>query len=112
MKGDLYIATRSDRGDIVKIGRSYSVGKRCAALSASQCFRVRAAYVYPGCGAHEKGVHEALRHLRVAGGSGSEWFQLKAEQAREVVDRLVRPNRELNAYEQLMWELRILESMW
>ena len=112
MKGDLYIATRSDRGDIVKIGRSYNVGKRCAALSTSQCFRVRAMHVYPGCGAHEKGIHEALRHLRVSGGSGAEWFQLTAEQAREVVDGLVRPNRELDAYEQLMWELRIPEAMW
>jgi hypothetical protein len=112
MKGDLYIATRSDRGDIVKIGRSYNVRKWCAALSTSQCFRVSAAHVYPGCGAHERGVHEALQHLRVTGGSGAEWFQLTAEQARDVVDRIVCPNRELNAYEQLMWELRIPESMW
>ena len=96
----------------MKIGRSYNVRKRCAALSTSQCFRVSAAHVYPGCGAHERGVHEALPHLSVTGGSGAEWFQLTAEQARDVVDRIVCPNRELNAYEQLMWELRIPESMW
>ena len=43
---DLYIATRSDRGDIVKIGRSGDVRARCAALQTSQAFWVEPAVIF------------------------------------------------------------------
>ena len=121
MKADLYVATRSDRPDIVKVGRSCNVKKRCATLSASQCFKVDAAHVYPGCGDYERAIHEALQPHRVEGGSGTEWFKVSASQARDIVDNILPGlrasesrccRRELIGYELMMWELRIPESQW
>ena len=94
MKADLYIATRSDRPDIVKVGRSCNVTKRCATLSASQCFNVHPAHVYPGCGEYEKAVHEALGRHRVQGGRGIEWFGVSASEARDIVDAILPNKRE------------------
>ena len=93
-KQDLYIATRSDRSDIVKIGRSCDVKKRCANLSSSHCFTVNALYVYKGCGEHEKAVHRELQRHRIEGGSGTEWFKITAIEAHVIVNRLL-PNAPL-----------------
>ena len=93
-KQDLYIATRSDRSDIVKVGRSCDVKKRCANLSSSQCFTVNALYVYKGCGEHEKAVHRELQRHRIEGGSGTEWFKITAIEAHVIVNRLL-PNAPL-----------------
>ena len=107
MKADLYIATRSDRSDIVKVGRSANVKQRCSALSASQCFTVSPSHVYPGCGGLEKAVHEALQRHRVDGGSGKEWFRLTAAEAKCVVDRIKAEvdNKPSYGYELMMAEL-------
>ena len=116
MTADLYIATRSDRSDIVKVGRSANVKRRCSALSASQCFKVHPTHVYPGCGGYEKAVHEALQRYRMEGGSGREWFKISAPDARSIVDSILPGKRkadepkwggELIGYELMMWELRI-----
>ena len=109
-QADLYIATRSDRSDIVKVGRSCDVKRRCAALSASQCFKVCALYIYPGCGDHEKTAHHALERYRIEGGSGTEWFQISAVEAKDVVDRLLPSKRQVDnapsyGYELMMAEL-------
>ena len=88
MKADLYIATRSDRSDIVKVGRSANVKQRCSALSASQCFKVTPSHIYPGCGGLEKIVHEALQRYRIDGGSGREWFRLTPREAKAMVDAI------------------------
>jgi hypothetical protein len=89
MTADLYIASRSDRSDIVKIGRSGNVKRHCSALSASQCFKVRPTHVYPNCGGFEKAVHDALARYRVEGGSGREWFNISATAARRIVDDIL-----------------------
>lgn len=126
MKGDLYIATRSDRPDICKVGRSYDVKKRCATLSASQCFTIDPAHVYPGGGDYEKDVHIALREHRVGGGSSREWFKLSAADAKKIIDggvlgkgsrymlrviedgyRMIVGGRELSEYERMMREIGI-----
>ena len=107
MKADLYIATRSDRSDIVKVGRSANVKQRCSTLSASQCFKVTPSHVYPGCGGLEKAVHEALQRHRVDGGSGKEWFRLTAAEAKCVVDSIKAEvdNKPSYGYELMMAEL-------
>ena len=107
MKADLYIATRSDRPDIVKVGRSANAKQRCSALSASQCFTVSPSHVYPGCGGLEKAVREALQRHRIDGGSGREWFRLTAAEAKCVVDRIKAEvdNKPSYGYELMMAEL-------
>ena len=95
MVADLYIATRSDRPDIVKVGRSANVKRRCLELSASQCFRVQPAHVYPGCGDCEREVHEMLRPHQVSGGSGKEWFNIPASEAAKIVDTILPGRRRM-----------------
>ena len=71
---DLYIATRSDRGDIVKIGRSNDARARCTALQASQAFWMEASVIFTGQGFRETEIHQALKKRRVEGVPSREWF--------------------------------------
>jgi hypothetical protein len=77
----LYIATRSDAPDIVKIGRSNDPCRRCEGLSTSHCFTVSTAFVFHGYGRLEAAVHKALDDKRVLGGTGREWFRVSAVEA-------------------------------
>ena len=127
MVSDLYIATRSDRPGICKVGRSCNARKRCATLSASQCFTVDPVHVYPGGGGYEKDVHVALQEHRLDGGSGREWFKLSAADAKKIIEKVVpgrwnghsprsvvrkgelvaNPHHRLYDYELSMWQLGI-----
>ena len=84
---DLYLAIRSDRRGIVKIGRSDNPYRRCDSLAASHCFRVQPAVVYPGAGSCESAVHSLLDSRRVEGGPGREWFTVTLQQAVNAVHR-------------------------
>ena len=77
----LYIATRSDAPDIVKIGRPNDPRRRCEGLSSSHCFTVTTAFVFHGYGRLEAAVHKALDDTRVLGGTGREWFRVSATEA-------------------------------
>ena len=78
---DLYIATRSDAPDIVKVGRSNNPRRRCEGLSSSHCFTVSTAFIFHGHGRVEAAVHKALEDKRVLGGTGKEWFRVSAAEA-------------------------------
>ena len=82
----LYIMSNSLLPDIVKIGRSSNPEERAKQLGASHPFRLRVECSYGGKGFLEKSVHDRLKHRRVEGGLGREWYRLKAEQA----DTLIR----------------------
>ena len=71
---------------MVKIGRSACPEERAKQLAASHPFRIVVQYSYGEKGFLEKTVHDRLKHRRVEGGLGREWFRLTAEQA----DLLVR----------------------
>ena len=77
----LYIATRSDAPDIVKIGRPNDPRRRCEGLSSSHCFTVSIAFVFHVHGRLEAAVHKALDDKRALGGSGREWFRVSATEA-------------------------------
>ena len=77
----LYIATRSDAPDIVKIGRSNDPRRRCEGLSSSHCFTVSATFIFHGHGCVEAVVHRALEDKRVLGGTGKEWFRVSTSEA-------------------------------
>ena len=65
---DLYIAVRSDTSEVVKVGRSDDVYRRCAEVAAGQCFRVRPLAIFPGAGEYEAQAHAKLRpHIGYAG---------------------------------------------
>ncbi len=66
---------------IVKIGRSCNPEERAKQLSTSQPFRVVVERSYGGKGFLEKTLHDRLKHRRIEGGGGREWFQISAEQA-------------------------------
>jgi len=78
---DLYGASRSDRSDILKIGRSGNPGARCERLQASQIFYVGLVATFPGAGDLETVVHEILASRRVLGGPGREWFYVTPDEA-------------------------------
>jgi hypothetical protein len=78
---DLYVASRSDRSDILKIGRSSNPEARCERLQASQVFYVGLVATFPGAGDLEPVVHEILAGRRVLGGPGREWFYVTTDEA-------------------------------
>jgi len=82
---DLYVATRSDRSDILKIGRSSNPEARCERLQASQVFYVSLVATFPGAGDLEPVVHEILAGRRVLGGPGREWFYVTPDEAMAAV---------------------------
>ena len=82
---DLYLAIRSDRRGIVKIGRSNDPYRRCDALASSHCFRVQPTVIYPGAGSCEGAVHSVLDSKRVEGGPGRAWFAVTLQEASNAV---------------------------
>ena len=81
-EGDsLYIMSNSLLPDMVKIGRSVNPEERAKQLGASHPFRLAVEFSYGGKGFLEKTLHDRLKHRRVEGGHGREWFRLTAEQA-------------------------------
>jgi hypothetical protein len=88
---DLYIATRSDRADIVKIGRSSDVSARCAGLQTSQAFWVQPVAIFPGQGARETEIHQALKRRRVEGVPSREWFTCALPEAISLVGSYLFP---------------------
>ena len=64
-----------------KIGRSQSPEDRAKQLSAGHNFRLVVKCSYDGQGFLEKTMHNKLKHLRVEGAAGVEWFILTADQA-------------------------------
>ena len=77
----LYIMTNSLIPNIVKIGRSFNPEERARQLGMSHPFRLIVENSYGGKGFLERVLHDRLKHRRVEGGLGREWFKLKAEQA-------------------------------
>ena len=82
----LYIMSNSLLPDMVKIGRSCNPEERARQLGTSHPFRLTVEHSYGGKGFLEKTLHDRLKHRRVEGGLGREWFNLSAEQA----DTLIR----------------------
>ena len=76
----LYIATTSHRGDIVKVGRNDDPDARCRQLQASQPSYVQPAATLPFCG-KEGAVHQRLRCSRVNDGPGRERFGVTVAEA-------------------------------
>jgi len=77
----LYIMENSLLPGIVKIGRSTNPEERAKQLGASHPFRLTVQYSYGGKGFLEKTLHNRLKHRRVDGGNGREWFRISPEQA-------------------------------
>ena len=77
----LYIMSNSWRDDMVKIGRSSNPEERAKQMNASHPFRLAIEHSCGGKGFLEKPLHDRLKHRRVEGGPGREWFILSAEQA-------------------------------
>ena len=71
---DLYLAVRSDKPDIVNLGRS------------DDPHDVTVVHVFPGCGRMKKAVQKALEPYRVVGSSSREWFEIDLSTARAIVD--------------------------
>ena len=90
---DLYVASRSDRQDILKIGRSSNPEARCERLQVSQAFFVRLVATFPGAGDLEHKVHERLASRRVLGGPGREWFFVTVDEALTAIGQAEEPQR-------------------
>ena len=81
----LYIMSNSWRPDMVKIGRSSNPEERAKQMNMSHPFRLAIEHSYGGKGFLEKPLHDRLKHRRVEGGPGREWFKLSAEQANTLI---------------------------
>jgi hypothetical protein len=85
----LYVMQYSFRRDIVKVGRSDNPEKRRRQLEGGQAFHVEILATFPGQGALEGQVHEALAAHRNEEGAGREWFNLSAAQAIAAITALL-----------------------
>ena len=74
----------------VKIGRAKDVNKRRSSIGAGHAFRVLEFATYPGAGYLERYVHQQLRECQSVSGSGTEWFNVSAEVARQVIEEAIR----------------------
>ena len=75
---DLYIATRSDNPNVLKIGKSSNTLARCAQLQRGHCFKIYVNAILENKGDCEKAVHDALKQYRIA---KTEWFETDLETA-------------------------------
>ena len=115
---DLYIAVRSDTTEVVKVGRSDDVYRRCAEVAAGQCFRVRPLAIFPGAGEYETQAHVKLRALLVTEGPSREWFHASLAEVCEAVSaciagdkpRPVEPPREMRPVKPLLELLAPVKS--
>ena len=88
---DLYIVSKSDRDDMVKVGKSNDVNARCKQLQTAQPFRVKPCVVYHGMGHVETEVHQALEEYRVKDGPSREWFACSLPVAIRIVNDVLYP---------------------
>ena len=77
----LYVFTNPLIPHMVKIGRSFDPYKRSKQLGTSQPYDLMVCYTYKRWGFLERRIHDKLKHVRVEGGSGREWFHIEPEQA-------------------------------
>jgi hypothetical protein len=85
----LYVMQYSFRRDIVKVGRSDNPERRRRQLEGGQAFHVEILATFPGQGALEGQVHEALAAHRNEEGAGREWFNLSAAEAIAAITALL-----------------------
>ena len=70
---DLYIATRSDSPDILKIGKGSNSRARCDQLQWGHCFQNSVDAILQNRGNCEWVVHNILKEYKV---DKSEWFRI------------------------------------
>ena len=80
---DLYIASRSDLTDCVKIGKSSNTLSRCNQLQRGHCFRITVEAILENKGDREKSVHKALREYQIG---NSEWFRTDLQTVLETIE--------------------------
>jgi hypothetical protein len=85
----LYVMQYSFRRDIVKVGRSDNPERRRRQLEGGQAFHVEILATFPGQGALEGQVHEALAAHKNEEGAGREWFNVSAAQAIAAITALL-----------------------
>ena len=77
--GHLYVLTRSDAPDVVKVGRDADPARHAGELQTGHCFHVNVAAVFPRAGEHVSAVQAALQRYRVTPGAG--WFRCSVGEA-------------------------------
>ena len=85
----LYVMRNSIIPGMVKIGRSHFPEERAKDLAAAHPFEIIVRLSYKGWGRLEKEMHEKLRHRRVDGGSGREWYQATPEKADLLINAVI-----------------------
>ena len=75
----MFVLTRSDDHDLVKVGRGANPAHQASELQTGQCFRVNVAAVFPGAGALAEAVRAALQRYEVAPGAG--WLRCSVGEA-------------------------------
>ena len=76
----LYIMSRSDAPDALKVGRSDDPSRRALDLQAGHFFTVKVLARVEHAGRHERAVHAALQDCRISG-PGVEWFRCSLPEA-------------------------------
>ena len=85
----LYVMRNSMLTGMVKIGRSHSPEDRARDLAAAHPFEIIVCSSYGKWGGLEKKIHYKLKHRRVDGGRGREWFNVTPEQAAILISAVI-----------------------
>ena len=80
--------------DCVQIGRSSNVQSRIRQLEEGHNFRIVLVAIYPGKGNLERCVQQQVKAYQSNSGAGSEWFDLSADYALNVINAVMRQSQE------------------
>ena len=83
---DIYVATRSDRPDLLMVGSSDNASISCELMQRGYCLTVEPVVIFCGAGEHDRVVYKALEQWKVFGG----WYEMTLDDAYRVICRTLR----------------------
>jgi hypothetical protein len=86
---DLFVATRSDRADLLMVGSSANAYKSCELLQRGYCLTVDPVVIFCGAGEYESVVRRAIEQWKYVGG----WCEMTLGEACGVICRTL-PGRQ------------------
>jgi hypothetical protein len=83
---DIYVATRSDRPDLLMVGSSDNASISCELMQRGYCLTVEPVVIFCGAGQSDRVVYKALEQWKALGG----WYEMTLDDACQVICRILR----------------------
>jgi hypothetical protein len=80
---DIYVATRSDRPDLLVVGSSDNASISCELMQRGYCLTVEPVVIFCGAGKSDRVVYKALEQWKIFGG----WYEMTLDDACRVICR-------------------------